>query len=529
MWAGSPTGTSSAVRMVVTVADARVPAWHARAIEHLREVAGLAVRVVALPGCAAAAPSGPLAALAGAAMRPRVVPLDAGGVDDADIVLNLSGAPLSSAGTYELWSLGADDERGLPFEGEIAAGSDTVSIALVREGAGRRECLRAGRFAVTRWYGATLKRALFEAARWPAVFAGALLSGIALADAPPVDRRAAAPAANRVRFAGMLAVRVLRAVVETAFEITEWNVGLAPGDARTIVSGEPLDVRWLPRPRARSFLADPFLVERDGRRVLFAEDYTYERDRGVLDALELDGDGRVLARHRVLDLPTHLSYPFPLEIDGTLYLVPENCAGNEVALYRCVEFPARWEREAAIFPDFDGVDTTLFSHDGRWWAFCTRYSHGSMQSLYAFHGDSPRGPWTPHALNPIVVDVASARPAGAPFVVDGVLYRPAQDCSVTYGGAVVVARVDELSPHAYRETIVRRIDGSSVPSPYCDGVHTLTFAPGTIVLDGKRVYHDVRKLAWVLQKASVKLRGRTKRAARSLAGRAAKASLLKRV
>lgn len=517
-------GYVSAVRMVVTVADARVPAWHARAIEHLREVAGLGVRVVALPGRAAPAASGPLAALAGAAMRPRVVELDAGGVEDADVVLNLSGAPLTVDGATEVWSLRADDDRGLPFEREIAAGSDTVSLALVRDGTGP---LRTGRFAVTRWYGATLKRALFEAARWPAVFAGALLSGIPLDAAAPGDARADVRPASRARFAAMLALRAFRSLVETAFEITEWNVGFAPGDARTIVAGEPLAVRWLPRPRPLSFLADPFVVERDGRRVLFAEDYAYDRDRGVLDALELDAAGNVTARHRVLDLPTHLSYPYPLEIDGVLYLVPENCAANEVALYRCVEFPARWEREAAIFPDFDGVDTTLFAHGGRWWAFCTRYAHGSMQSLYAFYGDSPRGPWSPHALNPIVVDVASARPAGAPFVVDGVLYRPAQDCSATYGGAVVVARVDALSPHAYRETIVRRIDGADF-HPYCDGVHTLTFAPGTIVLDGKRVYHDVRKFAWALQKASVKLRRASKRAARSLAGRAAKDSLLKR-
>ena len=512
--------------MVVTVAGARVPAWHARAIEHLREVAGLAVRVVALPGRAAAPASGLTGALAGAAMRPRVVPLDGGGLDGADVVLNLSGAVLDGASS-EVWSLQAGEAGELPFEREIAAGGDTVSIALVREG-DERACLRTGRFAVTRWYGATLKRALFEAARWPAICAHAAVQGIPLAAAPSPLRSGGEPPARRVRFAAMLAVRAVRSLVETAFEITEWNVGLAPGDARTIVSGEPLEVRWLPRPRPRSFLADPFLVERDGRRVLFAEDYTYERDRGVIDALELDADGNVLARHRVLDLPTHLSYPFPLEIDGTLYLIPENCAGNEVALYRCVAFPTRWEREAAIFPDFDGVDTSLVAYGGRWWAFCTRYAHGSMQSLYAFFADSPRGPWTPHALNPIVVDVARARPAGAPFTVDGVLYRPAQDCSATYGGGVVVTRVDELSPHAYRETVVRRIDGRDVGT-YCDGVHTLTFASGTIGLDGKRVYHDVRKVAWVLQKAGVKLRARIKRAARSLAGRAGKASLLKRV
>src|SRR6202022_4835217 len=124
--------------------------------------------------------------------------------------------------------------------------------------------------------------------------------------------------------------------------------------------------------------------------------------------------------------------------------------------YRCVSFPDRWVRESALFSAFDGVDTTLFPHAGRWWAFCTRYSRGSTLALNAFFADSPRGPWSPHALNPIVVDVSSARPAGQPFTVDGTLYRPGQDCSESYGGGLAIARIDELTPAAYRETIVQR-------------------------------------------------------------------------
>jgi hypothetical protein len=206
----------------------------------------------------------------------------------------------------------------------------------------------------------------------------------------------------------------------------------------------------------------------------------------------------------VIDIDTHLSFPYPVEIDGELYLVPENCSGNEVALYRCVSFPDRWERESALFPAFDGVDTTLFAHEGRWWAFCTRYSRGSTLALNAFYAASPRGPWSPHALNPIVVDVSSARPGGQPFTVDGALYRPGQDCSDSYGGALAIARIDELTPTAYCETIVQR-HGARGFDRWNAGIHTVSFTRGRIVVDGKHVYRDLRKLPGAVRRLAARI------------------------
>ncbi len=299
--------------------------------------------------------------------------------------------------------------------------------------------------------------------------------------------------AGGVRFGAALVRRLAAAAGSAFLGMAEWNVGFVEGGAARLLSAEPLDVRWLPAPSRNTFIADPFIVERDGVRALFVEAFEYGHGRGVIDALVLDAADNVVRRARAIDQPTHLSYPYPVEIDGDLYIVPENSEGNEVALYRCTRFPDRWERETALFPAFDGVDTTIFRHDERWWAFCTRYSHGSTLALYAFHAGSPRGPWSAHALNPIVVDVASARPAGQPFVVDGALYRPAQDCSESYGGGLVIARIDELTPTSYCEEIVQRHAARHL-GRWSDGIHTVSFAGGRIVVDGKRVYSDFRKI-----------------------------------
>ncbi|MGO4780832.1 hypothetical protein AB4084_35670, partial [Lysobacter sp. 2RAB21] len=65
------------------------------------------------------------------------------------------------------------------------------------------------------------------------------------------------------------------------------------------------------------------------------------------------------------------------------------------------------------------------------------------------------GPWKPHLRNPVKVDHRSSRPAGTPFVHEGVLYRPAQDCGSGYGQAVVINRVLLCTPQRYREEAVR--------------------------------------------------------------------------
>ncbi|MBV8370064.1 MAG: hypothetical protein JO036_14220 [Candidatus Eremiobacteraeota bacterium] len=491
------------MNVAVALTSPVVPAWLAACIEALRRQPELTTRVVRVAGAAPAPPGGPAARLGGKALAPVTVALDEGDLHAADLVVDLTAGGVASGGSHGVWSfrLGENDDRTLPFAHEIAAGARTFEIALVRRIGERREALRIGRFAVTRWYPSTLKLALSQAARWPATLAAALASGAQL----DAVREETAPhslqlgALGRARFGAALLARLAGAAATALLQIDEWNVGFVDGGPRALLAEGPLRVRWLPAPDRNAFIADPFVVARNGVRAVFVETIGFADERGRIEALVLDENDRVVRRERAIDGATHLSYPYPLEIDGELYLVPENSAGNEVALYRCVRFPDRWEREAALFAGFDGVDTTLFRHDGRWWAFCTRWSHGSTLALFAFHAETPRGRWTPHALNPIVVDVASARPAGQPFLVDGTLYRPAQDCSQTYGGALAIARIDLLTPTAYRETIVRR-HGARAFGRWGDGIHTVSFCGDTVVVDGKRAYRDPRKLPLAAKK-----------------------------
>ena len=64
------------------------------------------------------------------------------------------------------------------------------------------------------------------------------------------------------------------------------------------------------------------------------------------------------------------------------------------------------------------------------------------------------------------------------------LVRPGQDGSRRYGGAVVLCRVDALTPETYRETPIGRIEPDWAPGLLA--THTFAFDSRYECLDGLR-------------------------------------------
>jgi hypothetical protein len=180
-----------------------------------------------------------------------------------------------------------------------------------------------------------------------------------------------------------------------------------------------------------------------------------------------------------------MSYPYLVRDDGDLYCIPELARARGVHLFRARRFPDDWEDLGSLVDGVAAVDPTVFEHDGRWWLFFTDRDVDSNAALHVWHAPALRGPWSPHASNPVKTDVRSARPAGTPFVHEGRLYRPAQDCSETYGGAIAINEVEELTTARFRERVVHRIRPEPA-SPYPAGRHTLSALGTQTLIDGKR-------------------------------------------
>lgn len=291
----------------------------------------------------------------------------------------------------------------------------------------------------------------------------------------------------------------LRAALRTLFRHDHWNVGVVRKPIQAFLSpGPEEEVEWWPtRPRA-GFRADPFGVRREGRLLMLYEELDYSSGRGRIvgeargeDEARADrtgrrGDGADVRRGVAMGGTGHFSYPYLFEHESELYCVPETADRRRVALYRAVDFPTSWEEVATLLEGVAALDSTLFRHEGRWWLFAADRDAGPRHVLKAWHASDLTGTWRAHAANPVKVDVHAARPGGTPFRHGGDLYRPAQDGARSYGEAVVINRVLELTPERFAEEAVRRV---TLPSdgPYPDGIHTLAaVGPELTLVDGNR-------------------------------------------
>ena len=226
--------------------------------------------------------------------------------------------------------------------------------------------------------------------------------------------------------------------------------------------------------------ADPHVVARNGKFYVYLEELLYSTMKGHISVMEIDSEGNWSTPVTVLEKPYHLSYPFIMEEDGELWMVPESKNNMTVDLYRCSDFPFKWEHHTTLIKDQGLVDSTLYFHEGRWWLFANIESHREMaehgwDELHLFYADDFRSnDWTAHPLNPIVSDLKCSRPAGPLFIRDGKLYRPSQNCSYDYGYGISISEIHTLSTVDYGETVV---DGIT-PDWQDDiiGTHSITHA-----------------------------------------------------
>ena len=239
-------------------------------------------------------------------------------------------------------------------------------------------------------------------------------------------------------------------------------------------------------PPVDRFWADPFPVRVADADFIVFEEFVTAEGKGHISVAEIDANGIVGSITRVLEQPYHLSYPFMLAAGGEHYMVPETATARRVEMWRATRFPFEWEKCADLLTDRERVDSTIVRHNGLWWLFAASSEGGSesWDELEIYYASSPLGPWTPHPRNPVKSDVRSARPAGQFFTQNGRLYRPSQDGSLSYGGALAIQEVQALTTTEFRERCVTRVDPLWMPNLV--GVHTVNAIDGLTVIDARR-------------------------------------------
>ena len=404
----------------------------------------------------------------------------------ADLTLDLRGDDRRASGRT-LW---------VTYDGVAGEGALIAAIISgrtpVMEVVGVEGVVAAGRLGAER---AGIARAMFEdmLARSTTLIVAALdgAAGSKLPSLPAVDVPVGATMAlstsDLPRIAVAMAARkAVRQMYRLGFRTPHWRVGWRKTDG-----GDLFDLRRHPdagwtdlADDGRRFYADPFPILHGAQVTLFVEEFEHRSAKGVISAVEMGPEGPIGVPRRVLEQPGHLSYPFVFEREGSFWMIPESCSAGVIDLYRATAFPGGWVREATLVSGVVASDATLLRREGLWWLFATVRDEGGSFSdaLHLWSAPDFRGPWTPHPRNPVLIDIASARPAGRFVERDGVLYRPVQDCRHGYGAALGIARVDRLDPRNYAQTVETLLTAG----PKWSGrrLHTLNSAGGFEFIDG---------------------------------------------
>ena len=259
-----------------------------------------------------------------------------------------------------------------------------------------------------------------------------------------------------------------------------WNVAFTRRNWRQAVLWRS---SIIPNPAGR-FLADPFVCHREGRTWCFVEDFSYDDGKAVISVFEIAGiragEPRCCIREAF-----HLSFPFIFEYENDLYMCPETHQNHDIRVYRCTEFPMKWDLSSILMTNVSAADTMLFASKGRWWML-TNLDYSGLDDqndeLYLFSADSPLATnWLSHPNNPIAIDPGVARNAGL-IVEGGRLFRAAQRQAFDpYRKSVTIREISALSEVEYAERPVCSIDSSFVSSG--KAVHHLSSSGDVTVID----------------------------------------------
>lgn len=390
--------------------------------------------------------------------------------------------------TYGIWSFHHGNPRkyrGGPaafweiFNGDSITGS---MLQQLTEQLDQGQLIREGFFQTTNHsYRANLHHVLEETSVWPALAVKAIVHHpqrrLKLQAIPEKGKLYKLPGNfTSLQFLFKLIANKVRFHLDRLFRAEKWNVGRVAQPIEELVNHPLKPVKWLNEAPNSSYYADPFAWN---KKEVLLELYNYITSKGSLKKLDTNS-GKL---SNFLDDKTHYSYPFSIQHDEKRYVLPENYTSNLLQLHEVDEQLNVLQKRVLL--EGQWIDPTLFEKDGKWWLSCMHAS-SPKENLYLFYANSIEGPYHPHLLNPVSTDIRSARPAGTPFLLNGKIIRPTQNCSKTYGGNIVLKQIEKLSPTEFEESFVKEI--LPPKGRYAEGLHTLSTTGDEILVDGKR-YH----------------------------------------
>lgn len=253
-----------------------------------------------------------------------------------------------------------------------------------------------------------------------------------------------------------------------------WTLGFVEDPIMNLLDGKAFEIHYVNSMPKDRWFADPFVLDYDENIIkVLVEEFSYKLHRGRIALLIIERNKYNLVRHKIiLDLKTHLSFPFIKREDGKVYVYPENSESGSWTRY---EYDSDSEQliNPKVVVNEPLTDAILTEALGEKLICSTKKpnQNGSELTIYTEKGE---------IIQEISFPSNIARNAGDWFFEGNKVYRPAQDCNGAYGTAVILQEVT-TKDDGYFFKDVRCI--KSTNPHFTTGCHTFNSYKGMTVVD----------------------------------------------
>lgn len=261
-----------------------------------------------------------------------------------------------------------------------------------------------------------------------------------------------------------------------------WNLGFIEEGLEVTLNNKRPKIHWVKKRFHDRWFADPFILSvTDHDIIILAEEYCYSVKRGRIARVVID-------RHTykekcfeiILELPTHLSFPFIIRQNGKIYLVPENSASGCSTVYEYDDC-LRKCTPLHCLSDKPLADATIYESNENAYLSATILPDTNSNSVKIFAFDK-KSLKAGDQIAMVEFPILCGRNAGEVFSVNGQQYRPAQDCTLRYGHGVILQKMSNTNGVWSFENVNSIYPWSF---KYNLGIHTFNHYDGLIVIDAR--------------------------------------------
>lgn len=261
-----------------------------------------------------------------------------------------------------------------------------------------------------------------------------------------------------------------------------WNLGFIEEGLSDTLSNQSPKIHWVKKRIKDRWFADPFILDvTDSEIIILAEEYCYNVHRGRIARVVIDRKTyEEMSFEIILELQTHLSFPFIIRKNGKIFLMPENSASGCSTVYEYNDANRKLTPLHHIAEE-PFADATIFEMEGQSYLCTTMLPDTNSKSvkIYTLNKDAFK---VVDRVATVKFPIVCGRNPGEVFTVDGQMYRPAQDCTLRYGHGVILQKMT-MENGEWRFENVNSLYPKSFK--YNQGVHTFNNFKGLIVIDGR--------------------------------------------